>query len=56
MVLSWPREVLAERIALRTRAMFEAGVITEVKKLPEEAATIRQAIGVREIEAYLRTS
>lgn len=53
-VLSWPREVLAERIALRTRAMFEAGVITEVKKLPEEAATIRQAIGVREIEAYLR--
>lgn len=53
-VLTWPREVLAERIALRTAKMFEAGVIDEVKNLSPEAKTIRQAIGVREIEAHLR--
>lgn len=53
-VLSWPREVLAERIAVRTAQMFAAGVIEEVKALPAEAGTIRQAIGVKEIEAHLR--
>lgn len=53
-VLSWPREVLAERIAERTRRMFARGVVEEVKALPPDAQTIRQAIGVREIEACLR--
>jgi len=28
--------------------------VAEVERLPGDAATIRQAIGVREIEAYLR--
>ena len=53
-VLSWPREILAERIAARTQAMFEAGVVAEVEALPPGATTVRQAIGVREIEGYLR--
>lgn len=53
-VLQWPREILAERIALRTAKMLDEGAIEEVKKLPENAGTIRQAIGVREIEAHLR--
>ncbi len=51
--LSWPRELLAERIAVRTRRMLEGGAIEEVKALVAGATTIRQAIGVREIEAYL---
>lgn len=50
--LTWPREILAERIALRTQIMLKSGAIDEVKALPLEAGTIRQAIGVREIEAY----
>ena len=53
-VLNWPREILAERIKLRTSLMMKGGVIEEVKRLSPEAETIRQAIGVREIEAYLR--
>jgi tRNA dimethylallyltransferase len=53
-VLSWPREVLAERIAGRTRRMFAQGVVEEVEALLKGAQTVRQAIGVREIEAYLR--
>ncbi len=51
-VLTWPREVLADRIALRTARMLDEGAIEEVKNLPSDAGTIRQAIGVREIEAY----
>jgi len=51
--LTWPRDILAERIALRTRIMLGSGAIEEVKALPPEAGTIRQAIGVREIESYL---
>lgn len=53
-VLSWPRDELAERIRIRTRQMLPQGVVAEVERLPGDAATIRQAIGVREIEAYLR--
>lgn len=53
-VLRWPREVLAERIALRTRSMMEGGALEEVAGLSEVEGTIRQAIGVREIEAFLK--
>jgi len=52
-VLTWPRKILAERIAIRTARMLEEGAIDEVTALPPDAGTIRQAIGVREIEAYL---
>jgi tRNA dimethylallyltransferase len=54
LVLSWPRDLLAARIAERTHRMFENGVVEEVANLPENARTIRQAIGVREIEAFWR--
>ena len=53
-VLSWPRDVLAERIALRTKQMMEGGAVEEVAGLSGVTGTIRQAIGVREIEAFLR--
>ena len=33
--------------------MLQNGAIEEVKGLPKNAATVRQAIGVREIESYL---
>ncbi|MGC6427582.1 MAG: tRNA (adenosine(37)-N6)-dimethylallyltransferase MiaA [Akkermansiaceae bacterium] len=52
-VLNWPREILAERIAKRTTLMLEQGAIEEVRNLPANSATSRQAIGVREIEAHL---
>ena len=51
--LSWPRDELAERIALRSRMMLNKGAIEEVRQLPKSAQTVRQAIGVREIEAFL---
>ena len=53
-VLQWPRECLAERIAQRTDRMLAEGAIKEVQNLPADAGTIRQAIGVREVEAHLR--
>jgi tRNA dimethylallyltransferase len=52
-VLTWPTEDLAKRIDLRTAQMLQNGAIEEVKALPKNAATVRQAIGVREIESYL---
>lgn len=52
-VLNWPREVLAQRIAQRTTLMLDHGAIDEVRNLPSDSATVRQAIGVREIEAHL---
>lgn len=53
-VLQWPREILANRIAQRTAQMLENGAIEEVKNLPTNSGTVRQAIGVREIEAHLK--
>ena len=52
-VLNWTPQILAERISLRTRVMLDSGAINEVEEIPLEAGTIRQAIGVREIDAYL---
>lgn len=52
-VLTWPREELADRIAKRTAMMMKSGAIDEVAGLPKEAQTVRQAIGVKEIEAFL---
>jgi len=34
--------------------MLQEGAIEEVRNLPADASTSRQAIGVREIEAHLR--
>ncbi|MDA7882330.1 tRNA (adenosine(37)-N6)-dimethylallyltransferase MiaA [Akkermansiaceae bacterium] len=52
-VLTWDREILAERIHRRTVLMLENGAIDEVRALPDNADTVKQAIGVKEIEAYL---
>lgn len=51
-VLQWPRETLAQRITQRAALMLENGALEEVENLPLDSATVRQAIGVREIEAY----
>lgn len=53
-VLQWPREVLGQRIALRAEQMLEGGAVSEVENLPADAKTVRQAIGVSEIEGYLQ--
>lgn len=52
-VLNWERASLCERIALRTQLMLEKGAIQEVQNLPTDSGTVRQAIGVKEIEAHL---
>ncbi len=55
--LFWPREELAARIEARTRAMFDAGLVDEVRRLvlagvgPETQAM--QGVGYREVLAYL---
>ena len=51
--LDWPREELAERIALRTDRMLQEGALEEVANLPSSATTASKAIGVREIQAHL---
>ncbi len=52
-VLQWERDVLADRIAMRTKRMLEEGAIEEVRNLPEKMGTIRQAIGVKEVLRFL---
>ena len=55
--LAWPRDVLAERIARRVDAMFEQGLVDEVKGLIARGltrdATAGQAIGYKEVLDYL---
>lgn len=64
-VLDWPREQLEERMRRRVDAMFEAGLVGEVKRLMgsgergmgNEVAfsrTARQAVGYREVLEHLR--
>ncbi|MBQ1504960.1 MAG: tRNA (adenosine(37)-N6)-dimethylallyltransferase MiaA [Oscillospiraceae bacterium] len=52
--LSWPREVLYERIDTRVERMFEAGLLEEARALYERfpSPTARQAIGYKELFAY----
>lgn len=56
-VLSWPPEVLRERIERRVRAMFDAGLVAEVQGLLDAridlSRTARQAVGYREVLDYL---
>jgi tRNA dimethylallyltransferase len=49
------RDVLADRIESRVRAMLAGGAIDEVERAMERGAsrTARKALGFREIEAYL---
>ncbi|HSB84683.1 MAG TPA: tRNA (adenosine(37)-N6)-dimethylallyltransferase MiaA, partial [Ilumatobacteraceae bacterium] len=53
--LSWPRALLAARIAARVHHMVESGLIEEVVSLSKEpvSRTARQALGYKEIFDYL---
>ena len=56
-VLDWPREVLYARINARVQAMFDAGLIDEVRGLLATERSIgrtaRQALGYREVLEHL---
>jgi len=54
--LNWPRPLLRERIAARTRSMFTAGLIEEIKAISDQslAATATKAIGMETIQALIR--
>ena len=52
-LLTREREALRDRIARRTDAMFEAGVVEEVRRAGEIGPTAAQAIGWREIRELL---
>ncbi|WP_373999417.1 tRNA (adenosine(37)-N6)-dimethylallyltransferase MiaA [Bdellovibrio bacteriovorus] len=54
---SWDRELLKERIDLRTRKMLEAGLIEEVKQLLDEGLESwapMSSVGYKETIAYLK--
>lgn len=56
---SWDREVLRERIALRTQKMLEAGLIAEVKGLLDEGLESwgpMSSVGYKETISYLTGS
>lgn len=53
-LLDRDRDELYTRIDTRTRMMFAAGVVEEVRDAGELSATAEQAIGYREITALLR--
>jgi tRNA dimethylallyltransferase len=56
--IEWPRDVLDERIAARTRAMLEGGAVDEVARLladgVEPSATAARILGLAEVMALLR--
>ncbi len=53
--VSWERAALYERINRRVESMIQGGALEEVAALPETVSqTALKAIGVREIQAYLR--
>jgi tRNA dimethylallyltransferase len=52
-VVTRPREELHARIATRTDAMFEAGVIAEVKDTRHIGPTASQMLGLREIRRHI---
>ena len=56
--LSWPRDVLHQRIEKRVVAMFEAGLVREVQQLLESyqelGRTALQAVGYREVLEHLK--
>lgn len=56
-VLDWPREILYRRINTRVDAMFDRGLVAEVKRIVSSGKgfgrTASQALGYREVLAYL---
>lgn len=53
LLIQRPREVLHARIARRTQAMFDAGVVAETAGLGPVSTTCEKAIGLREIRSLL---
>lgn len=49
-LVTWPREELHARIDCRVEAMFEAGVVEEVKTAPALSLTASQTLGFRQIQ------
>lgn len=52
----WDREILRQRIALRTKLMVEAGLIDEICRLEEKytrTPNCMKAIGIKEVLGYL---
>lgn len=58
-VLSWPREVLHQRIDARVEQMFAAGLVEEVRALLAKYGTLSrtalQAVGYREVADFLHS-
>jgi len=53
--LEWPREVIYARIDARAAAMFEHGLVEEVRSLADRLSPeAAQAVGYKEVLAYLR--
>lgn len=55
--LRWDREVLRERVRLRTQKMLEAGLVTEVERLLERGLggwSALQSVGYKEVLEFLR--
>ena len=53
-LLDWDREELRERIKLRTQKMMDSGAIEEVAAQQNLSITCEKAIGIRDIQSYLR--
>ncbi len=52
-LILWEAEPLRQRIALRTKQMFEQGVVEEVSQAKHLSITCAKTIGVPQIRAYL---
>jgi tRNA dimethylallyltransferase len=53
--LAWPRTLLHQRIQARAQAMFDAGLVEEVRALePRLSDEARQAVGYKEVLGFLR--
>ena len=53
-LIQWENESLRERIALRTKLMLQGGAIEEVRDAQNLSITCEKAIGVPQIQEYLR--
>jgi tRNA dimethylallyltransferase len=51
--LTRDRDELYERIDRRVEEMFRAGVVEEVRRLPDAGPTASQALGLRDVRAFL---
>ncbi len=56
-LLDWPRELLAQRIDQRVEAMFQGGLVDEVRRLRDAGGTLgltaRSAVGYGEVGEFL---